>query len=140
MTPITPALSALLVLQGDIKVHLISQGLSQECANAAAADLLDIVARSTVTRPEIAAAYAALGNGEPDPDEPQPGDWLVVVDDSDCTVRLGGPGHMWRCKHQSFHNPSCWVLEGVGSPYSKSIFRKATEAEVQDWVTRGVPA
>lgn len=60
----------------------------------------------------------------------EPGDWLVVVDDSNCTVRLGGPGYMWRLIGQSPQYEYCWMLEGVCSPYDKSIFRKATKAEI----------
>ncbi len=60
----------------------------------------------------------------------KPGDWLVVVDDSNCTVRLGGPGYMWQLVGQSPHYKHCWRLKDVVSPYDKSIFRKATKAEV----------
>lgn len=122
----------LLSLQGDIKIHLINQGLPQDCAHAAAASLLDVIARSKAIRPEVAQAYAVLSaEQEIDPDEPKPGDWLAVVDDSGCTVRLGGPGHLWKCRRQSFGSPHCWELEGVDSPYSKTIFRKATVAEIE---------
>lgn len=74
----------------------------------------------------IAALYAKhLGY----PGEPRPGTWLAVVDDSDCTVRLGGPGALWRLEGQSA-SPGCWNLEGVASPYSKRVFRPATQQEI----------
>lgn len=65
------------------------------------------------------------------PDEPQHGDWLAVVDDSGCTVRLGGPGHLWQFERRSYLSPGCWHIRGVAAPYSKSIFRRATQAEIE---------
>ncbi len=138
---ITDSLLPLIELQGDIRVYLLGKGLSKECSREAACDITDIIAHSKVVRLDVRAAYAALEVMDaPDPDEIKPGDWLAVVDDSDCTVKLGGPGALWKCKRQSFHHPDCWELERAVSPYSKRIFRKATETEVKDGVARGLAA
>lgn len=126
------SLLPLLSLQGDIKTHLMSRGLPQDVCHYAACELLDLVAQSSAMKDELREAYLALCAAQepPDPNEAKPGDWLVVVDDGCCTVRLGGPGVLYRCVRQSFMHPDCWELEGVGSPYDKTIFRKATEAEI----------
>ena len=58
----------------------------------------------------------------------KPNDWVVVLDDSDCTVKLGGPGYMWKVVNPI--NEIYFYLDGVPSPYSKHIFRKATKAEI----------
>lgn len=62
ITPDLDLLSPLLTLQGDIKVYLMANGLSQDNAHDYAATILDKIARSGVTRPELAAAYAALSD------------------------------------------------------------------------------
>ena len=64
-----------------------------------------------------------------DPDSPQPGDWVAVINDDHCTVRLGGPGHLWQIAAQSATYRDHWQLKGVGSPYPKSMFRRALERE-----------
>ncbi len=61
-----------------------------------------------------------------DEDILKPGDWLVVVDSSHCTVGLSG---LWKLKGQCREFPDCWEIEGTG-PYSKKTFRKATPAEI----------
>jgi hypothetical protein len=69
------------------------------------------------------------------PNEPVAGDWLVVLNDSHCTVSVGGPGYMWKNEGQSSHNPDCWDIGG-GLPYSKNMFRKATPEEVRSWLSK----
>ncbi len=125
MPSLDPALWPLLHLQGDIEVYLMTSGLSQDNAHDYSATLLDMIAKSDAVKPSVRAAYTDLS----DLDRPSPGDWLAVIDDSHCTVRLGGPGTLWQLAGQS-DNPVCWWLEGVGSPYPKTMFRKATEAEI----------
>jgi hypothetical protein len=65
--------------------------------------------------------------------------WVVVVDDSNCTVGVGGEGYLWKVK-QCWNYSNCWRLEGVCSPYSKSIFRDATKEEVKNWLKDGTRA
>jgi len=62
--------------------------------------------------------------------------WVVVVDDSNCTVGVGGEGYLWKVTPCPW-NWGCWRLDGAGSPYDKSIFRDATEEEVVNWVRDG---
>lgn len=58
--------------------------------------------------------------------------WVVVVDDSNCTMRVGGPGHLWKAKQCPWYE-DCWLLNGASSPYPKSIFREATKEEIEKW-------
>jgi hypothetical protein len=64
-----------------------------------------------------------------DPSAPKQGDWIVVIDDSFCTMKLG-IGRFYKIKGQSRNYSDCWELQGVVSPYSKNIFRLATEEEI----------
>lgn len=64
------------------------------------------------------------------PGDPRSGDWLAVVDDSSCTVRLGGPGRLWQFDRPSYQCSGYWHIRGVCAPYSKDIFRRATEEEI----------
>lgn len=59
--------------------------------------------------------------------------WVVVLDDSNCTVGVGGEGYIWRVTECSW-NTACYKLEGVPSPYHKYIFRDATNGEIEDWI------
>lgn len=75
-----------------------------------------------------------FGGRMPRADEVNPGDWVAVVDDSDCTVRLGGPGAIWRVRAEA--SPTTWWLHEVASPYTKTIFRKATADEIRAHLDR----
>ena len=57
--------------------------------------------------------------------------WVVVLDDSNCTVGIGGEGYLWEVDRDS---GKYWMLKGIGSPYNKSIFRAATEEEIDNWI------
>lgn len=59
--------------------------------------------------------------------------WVVTVDDSNCTVGVGGEGYLWQVKECPWYQ-HCYSLKGVGSPYNKSIFRDATPEEVENWL------
>ncbi len=59
--------------------------------------------------------------------------WVVVLDDSNCTVGVGGEGYLWLAKECPWYQ-DCYLLKGVGSPYNKSIFRDATPEEVENWL------
>lgn len=54
-----PALLPLIALQGDLKVYLMRE-MDEAAAHSLAADILDIVAKSPVIKPKLAAAYAEL--------------------------------------------------------------------------------
>lgn len=57
--------------------------------------------------------------------------YVVVLDDSDCTVGVGGEGYLWEV---DYDDGNYWRLKGIGSPYNKSIFRAATQTEIDNWV------
>lgn len=59
-----PDLLPLLHLQGDLKVALLQYGLSQERAHDLAGKLLDLIAKSLAIKPNVAAAYEALSEGD----------------------------------------------------------------------------
>ena len=59
--------------------------------------------------------------------------WVVVVDDSNCTVGVGGEGCLREAKECPWYQ-HCYLLKGVKSPYNKSIFRNATPEEVENWL------
>ncbi len=65
-----------------------------------------------------------------DPSAPRAGDWLAVISDSHCTVKLGGPGHLWQLEGPNPYYRDCWILKGVGSTYPKSMFRRAHPSEI----------
>jgi hypothetical protein len=55
--------------------------------------------------------------------------WIVVLDDSDCTVGVGGEGYLWEV-HDSidgYYRPN-----GI-TPYPKNMFRDAAEEEIENW-------
>ncbi len=64
--------------------------------------------------------------------------WVVVVDDSDCTVGMGGEGYLWQVANdyggyycmKNGHKGNPYMTT---SPYPKSIFRDATEDEIKNW-------
>lgn len=60
--------------------------------------------------------------------------WVVVVDDSNCTVGVGGEGYMWEVV-QSPRNLDWYdaAEEHRWYSYTKSIFRDATEEEIKNW-------
>ncbi len=58
----------------------------------------------------------------------RPGDWVAVIDDSHCTVRLGGPGALWRMEADA--GGGNVRLYGVSSPYGRAMFRRATAEEI----------
>lgn len=61
----------------------------------------------------------------------KPGDWAVVLDGSPYAERLGGPGSMYKIMGADF---SYYYLDGVPCvPYSESIFREATQKEINDF-------
>lgn len=63
----------------------------------------------------------------------KPERWVVVLDDSNCTVGIGGAGHLYKLIGQAAYCKDCWKLEGVSGPYGKEIFRFATRQEIKDW-------
>lgn len=77
-------------------------------------------------------------NGETKKTQMNDEKWVVVVDDSNCTVGMGGEGYMWqvanddgwnyRMKNGYKGNPNFTT-----GPYSKSIFRDATQEEIKNW-------
>lgn len=60
----------------------------------------------------------------------KPGDWVAVIDDSDCGCGIGGPGYLWQIDGEPIDRPDLWRLKGVTAPYFKSTFRRATPAEI----------
>ncbi len=57
--------------------------------------------------------------------------WVVVVDDSNCTVGVGGEGYLWEVEQSegNYYN----AVKGFYN-YNKSIFRDATEEEINNWL------
>lgn len=55
--------------------------------------------------------------------------WIVTLDDSDCTVGVGGEGYLWEVDESKDHY---YRPNGV-TPYPKYIFRDATEDEIKAW-------
>jgi hypothetical protein len=74
--------------------------------------------------------------------------WVVVVDDSNCTVGMGGEGYMWEVMQEdNFYYrlkkkniiPNDFFGPTTG-PYDKSIFRDASEEEIKNWKENGQKA
>lgn len=59
--------------------------------------------------------------------------WVVVLDDSMCTVGVGGKGYLWEAYQSTLEN--CYELKGTETPYYKSIFRDATSEEIDNWLS-----
>jgi hypothetical protein len=55
--------------------------------------------------------------------------WIVVLDDSDCTVGVGGEGYLWEVNKSD----DCYYRPNGVTPYPKYMFRDATEQEVENW-------
>ena len=58
--------------------------------------------------------------------------WVVVLDDSNCTVGVGGEGYL----HEVIDSDNSRYSQKESSwyNYNKSIFRDATESEIDNWV------
>lgn len=66
--------------------------------------------------------------------------WVVVLDDSNCTVGIGGEGYLQMATGECPWDNNCYLLEGACTPYSKSIFRDATKEEVDNWLKNKIRA
>lgn len=63
---------------------------------------------------------------------------MVVIDDSNCTVKIGGPGRLWEVDPSSNYSRGFYNLKGrdgyVLYNYDQSMFRAATEEEIDNWL------
>jgi regulator of replication initiation timing len=62
--------------------------------------------------------------------------YVTVIDDSDCTVKLGGPGAVYKVCKKTIQFKDYYLLEGVVGPYSKSIFRPSTQEEIDKFESK----
>lgn len=74
------------------------------------------------------------------------GKWVVVLDDSNCTVGVGGEGYLWYAV-QSTYNADWYNLkrnkkdsEIAVYSYGKEIFRDATKEEIKNWLENKIRA
>ena len=70
--------------------------------------------------------------------------WVVVLDDSNCTMGIGGEGYLWEVHPSSDYQRGYYNLNSrdgsIVYNYNKEIFRAATKDEVDNWLKNGTRA
>lgn len=66
--------------------------------------------------------------------------YVVVVDNSNCTVRIGGACSLWEVCHSSNYSGGFYNLKNSFGytiyNYNQSIFRAATQKEIDEWLKK----